>query len=350
LGRSFRSTATLCCIGTLTRGCFTSGSDGTPESRKREQRPRWQRSGQEKVRTLPCFGSFVCDCNTLGGLNRPNLVRVDQGKEPRHFLRLFRGNMLVFAGERGAQNSRRFCDLVVNMLLFDSFCRSVFQQVSVSLSRNVRRGHAHVRMSGCRRSLSQQRRCFYPQHERQPVIAFCFVLCYVFALLFCLFARYLWIGEHANSHLRAVATRTCGLVRGPDRAEHKTEREGSESSKFVEAIGAISGHAEHETRPNNLPVKFFICSNANKQYRADLTPFFVQSDLSHSHQAILDRYSEVLVWLGRDTKPEDKKIALELAVDYVAKANDGRKNCQVLVIDEGNSFFSSFFFFLFECD
>ncbi len=132
-----------------------------------------------------------------------------------------------------------------------------------------------------------------------------------------------------------MAKSVCELVKG-DRSDYKSEVEGSESSKFKEAIGGdLEGHAKHETRPNDLPIKFFLCSNANKQYRADRTAFFVQSDLSHSHQAILDRYSEVLVWLGRDTKPEDKKIALEVAIDYVGKANDGRKQCPVLVVEEG---------------
>jgi hypothetical protein len=157
------------------------------------------------------------------------------------------------------------------------------------------------------------------------------------------------LGEFANSHLRNVAKHICELVKGPDRTDYKLENEGTESSKFKEAIGGdLNGHAKHETRPNNLPVKFFLCSNANKQYRADRSAHFVQSDLSHSHQAILDRYSEVLVWIGRDTKPEDKKIALEVAIDYVEKANDGRKACPVLVLDEG--FVFVFVFALFEQD
>jgi hypothetical protein len=80
----------------------------------------------------------------------------------------------------------------------------------------------------------------------------------------------------------------------------------------------------------------FICSNSNKQYRADRQPVFCQSDLAHTNQAILDRHSEVIVWIGRDTKPDERVIAQEVAVDYVAKADDGRKGkCEVWVMDEG---------------
>lgn len=144
----------------------------------------------------------------------------------------------------------------------------------------------------------------------------------------------MWIGEHANDFLRKVSGRIATALQG-DRAACKTVEEGREPSAFKDAIGWSNDYAKHETRPNNLPVKLFICSNANKQYRADRQCEFVQSDLCHENQAILDRYSEVIVWLGRNTNNEDKGIALEVAVDYVEKANDGRKNCTVWVLDEG---------------
>lgn len=40
------------------------------------------------------------------GLNRPNLVRIDQGKENRHFLGLFKGELIVWSGERGVADKR----------------------------------------------------------------------------------------------------------------------------------------------------------------------------------------------------------------------------------------------------
>lgn len=61
----------------------------------------------------------------------------------------------------------------------------------------------------------------------------------------------------------------------------------------------------------------------------------MQTDLSHDGQAILDRHSEVIVWVGKDCKAEERVLAQEVAVDYVAKADDGRKKCDVWVLDEG---------------
>lgn len=82
-------------------------------------------------------------------------------------------------------------------------------------------------------------------------------------------------------------------------------------------------------------MKLFICSNANKQYRADAQIVFSQADLTHTNQAILDRHSEVIVWVGKDTKAEDRVLIQEIAVDYVGKADDGRGDCPVWVMDEG---------------
>lgn len=40
------------------------------------------------------------------GLNRPHLARVDQGKENSHFLSIFKGNMIVWTGEREKGNQK----------------------------------------------------------------------------------------------------------------------------------------------------------------------------------------------------------------------------------------------------
>ncbi len=228
------------------------------------------------------------------GLNRPNLVRVDQGKENRHFLRLFKGRMVVFLGERGSESTR---------------AKALF----------------HIR--GTDDGDTRAFEC--------PDVNGIYLNSDDAFVLNTKESQYLWLGEFASSHLRAVSDHVCDIVRGT-RSGPKKEIEGKESSAFKDAISWSEGYARHETRPNNLPVKYFLCSNSNKQYRADRTADFVQSDLSHSHQAILDRYWEVIVWLGRDTKAEDKKIALEVAVDYVDKANDGRKDCHVWVMEEGD--------------
>lgn len=227
------------------------------------------------------------------GLNRPNLVRVDQGKENRHFLQLFKGRMLVYMGERGSETQRT---------------KSMF----------------HLR--GTEAANTRSFEC--------PDVSGVYLNSDDVFILNTKENQYMWVGEYANSSLRTIASDVAEKVRG-NRSSCKKVEEGSEPETFKESIGWKSEYAKHEKRVNDLPVKLFICTNANKQYRADRCAEFVQTDLCHENQAILDRYTEVIVWIGRTTKPEDRQIVMEVAVDYVDKARDGRTNCNVWVMEEG---------------
>ena len=39
---------------------------------------------------------------------------------------------------------------------------------------------------------------------------------------------------------------------------------------------------------------------------------------------MLDTYDEVFVWCGSDSTQEEKELSVKVALDYVAKAPDGR--------------------------
>jgi hypothetical protein len=62
---------------------------------------------------------------------------------------------------------------------------------------------------------------------------------------------------------------------------------------------------------------------------------YSQDDLDTAQLAIVDTVAEVFVWAGNESREADKKVCLELAVDYNKAATDGRSpDVPVLLIYE----------------
>lgn len=212
-------------------------------------------------------------------------VRVVQGSEPAHFLRIFKGQMVVFLGGKASgfknvhdhdtydvDGTRLFrvrgtCDL-------DTRAVQV-QEVAASLNSD----DVYVLETPAK--------------------------------------TYLWIGKGANEEEKAMGERVAGLV-SPGR-DLETLAEGEEEDGFWDSLG---GKGEYQTcrdvdRPLLYPRLFHCTISPAGCLRVNEVAHFSQEDLNEDDVMVLDSGDEVYVWVGRGSDDQEKEKALEMAKNYI---------------------------------
>uniref|UniRef100_A0A6B2KYM9 HP domain-containing protein n=1 Tax=Arcella intermedia TaxID=1963864 RepID=A0A6B2KYM9_9EUKA len=109
--------------------------------------------------------------------------------------------------------------------------------------------------------------------------------------------------------------------------------EGQEPEEFWKAIG---GKKEYIQKPFKVDPKLFFCESDLGVFNCHRIFDFVQADLLPRKMLILDLYEVVYLWIGKEhNHMGDRKLALELVLEYVAKAPDGRPPNDPKVVKEG---------------
>lgn len=67
---------------------------------------------------------------------------------------------------------------------------------------------------------------------------------------------------------------------------------------------------EQEDRPARL----FQCSNASGSFRVEEITDFTQMDLVPEDVFLLDTYDSIYIWVGTDSRPEEKTMASDAAI------------------------------------
>jgi hypothetical protein len=224
----------------------------------------------------------------LGG--DPVQVRVVQGKEPKHFLSLFQGKMIVHEGgvASGFKNQKA-------VDTFDTDGISLFH-IKGTNAHNTR----GVQVAEVAASLNS---------------GDCFVLLTPETV-------FEWYGEGANADEKSA----CKSIAQVIRAGATTEvAEGSENDAFWAALG---GKGEYPKIPEGAaqehdPRLFRMTCNVGHFLVEEIFDF-VQDDLIYDDVMMLDVFSEVYVWVGGDASRNEKDLALTTAMDYIKNAPDGR--------------------------
>jgi hypothetical protein len=223
----------------------------------------------------------------------PVQVRVVQGKEPDHFLLVFRGRMVVHSGGRASAFKNRFDT--------DSY--------DVDGTRLF-----HVRGTNEFDTRAVQ------VEEKAPSLNSndCFVLETPKA-------TYIWYGKGCSGDERQLADNLSKSI-SPGREPVKVT-EGSESAEFWDSLGGKalygSGKWLEEVIPTVAP-RLFQCSNASGRFNVEEIFDFAQADLIPEDVMILDTYAQVFVWVGRDANEVEKKEGLKTAKDYIESDPSGR--------------------------
>jgi len=124
--------------------------------------------------------------------------------------------------------------------------------------------------------------------------------------------------EFAKKIVKAIDPRRGG--------NYETLMEGQESQEFWDAIGGQAPYAdikESAAEEYHEP-RLFQCSDARGYFYVEEIFNFDQEDLIVEDVMLLDTYFEVFVWVGSEAKADEKKRALETAIEYVKGDTSGR--------------------------
>jgi hypothetical protein len=83
--------------------------------------------------------------------------------------------------------------------------------------------------------------------------------------------------------------------------------------------------------------RLFHCSDASGTFKVEEIFNFHQDDLIPEDVMMLDVKNEVFLWIGNDSRKEEREMSLKLAQQYIAFAPDGRsQDCPIVQVPQGN--------------
>ncbi|ELR12318.1 gelsolin repeatcontaining protein [Acanthamoeba castellanii str. Neff] len=133
-----------------------------------------------------------------------------------------------------------------------------------------------------------------------------------------------WLGAGATDESKAMADHLVQHM-GEDK-EVVVLEEGSETDEFWLELGGKAEYANFAGRPYGWP-RVFQVSEATGVVAVHEVLSYSQSDLDELDVFLLDAYNEVFIWTGRDSSEKERRMAREIAQEYIdrAKSVDGRE-------------------------
>ncbi|KAK3752621.1 hypothetical protein QZH41_018816, partial [Actinostola sp. cb2023] len=220
-------------------------------------------------------------------------VRVVQNKEPEHFLRIFRGRLIILDGGKGA-GFRAGCE-------DDTYDYEGKRLFHVKGTNDLNARAIQVPRRGA--SLNSGDVIVLETPKR----------------------IYMWRGKGACAAERRIGRLVIDFLT-PGR-EPEVVREEHEPENFWEDIGGrepyATGKRLEEEKPS-YPPRLFQFSNASGAFKIEEIFEFVQEDLIEDDVMLLDTYDEVFVWIGQGANDEEKRESLRTAMDYIKSDTSGR--------------------------
>ncbi|XP_019529713.3 gelsolin isoform X3 [Aedes albopictus] len=213
-------------------------------------------------------------------------VRVTQGNEPRHFLKIFKGKLIIFSGGHA----------------------SGFKNIHDHDTYDV----DGTRLFRIRGTCSDDVRA-----EQLPETASSLASDDVF-ILETPSATYVWHGVGASDLEKDMAANIVAMI-SPD-ASPQIIDEGSEPAEFWAALGG-EGDYDRELDPTGAPFltpRLFHCRILfNKRLRVEEVPHFEQEDLNVDDVMVLDGGDEIYVWIGNGATEEERAKSIDMAKQYI---------------------------------
>ncbi|XP_026570500.1 advillin [Pseudonaja textilis] len=228
----------------------------------------------------------------------PMQVRVNMGKEPRHFLAIFKGKLVIFEGGTSRKDRN---ELEPPVRLFqirgiETFNRKAVEVPSSAASLNSNdvfllktQGH-----------------------------------------------HYLWYGKGSSGDEREMAKELADIICD---GLQETVAEGQEPAEFWELLGGKAPYSSDKKLQQEIPAhppRLFECSNKTGRFVVIEITDFTQDDLSESDVMLLDTWDQVFIWVGKEANEVEKKEALATAQAYLQTHPSGREvDTPILVIKQG---------------
>ncbi|KAK2490675.1 hypothetical protein MC885_017234 [Smutsia gigantea] len=207
-------------------------------------------------------------------------IRVSMGKEPRHFMAIFKGKLVIFE----IQGNDRSNTKAVEVPAFAS-----------SLNSND---------------------VFLLRTQAE---------------------HYLWFGKGCSGDERAMARELAGLL---CEGTEDTVAEGQEPAEFWDLLGGKTPYANDKRLQQEIldvQPRLFECSNKTGRLVVTEITDFTQDDLNPSDVMLLDTWDQVFLWIGAEANATEKESALAMAQEYLQTHPSGRDvDTPIVIIKQGS--------------
>ncbi|XP_037630867.1 advillin [Sebastes umbrosus] len=215
--------------------------------------------------------------------DEPVQVRTTMGKEPRHFMAMFKGKMVIFEGGTSRKGSS---DPEPPIRLFQ--------------------------VHGCDPSNTKA--------IEVPALATSLNSNDVF-LLKSQSGIYLWCGKGSSGDERAMAKEVSSVIdRNSQRGSEEIVAEGQEPIEFWELLGGKAPYASdkrlQQTVSDHQP-RLFECSNKTGRFIVTEVTQFTQDDLNEDDVMLLDTWDQVFLWIGKETNEVERKESVVTSQEYL---------------------------------
>ncbi|EHH20914.1 p92 [Macaca mulatta] len=226
-------------------------------------------------------------------------VRVRMGTEPRHFMAIFKGKLVIFEGGTSRKGNAE-PDPPVRLFQIHGNDKSNTKAVEVP--------------------------AFASSLNSNDVF-----------LLRTQAEHYLWYGKGSSGDERAMAKELASLL--CDGSEN-TVAEGQESAEFWDLLGGKTPYASDKRLQQEIldvQSRLFECSNKTGQFIVTEITDFTQDDLNPGDVMLLDTWDQVFLWIGAEANATEKKSALATAQQYLLTHPSGRDpDTPILIIKQGS--------------
>ncbi|KAJ7317757.1 hypothetical protein JRQ81_003919 [Phrynocephalus forsythii] len=148
--------------------------------------------------------------------------------------------------------------------------------------------------------------------------------------------HYLWYGKGSSGDERELAKHLAQVLCD---GLQETAVEGQEPAEFWELLGGKAQYASEKRLQQEVPdhpPRLFECSNKTGHFVVLEITDFTQDDLSESDVMLLDTWDQIFLWIGKEANAEERKEALTTAQEYLQSHPSGREtDTPILVIKQG---------------
>ncbi|XP_020845808.1 advillin [Phascolarctos cinereus] len=228
----------------------------------------------------------------------PVQVLVSMGKEPRHFMAIFKGKLVIFEGGTSRKASTE-PDPPVRLFQIQGNDKSNTKAVEVPAFAS---------------SLNSND-VFLLQTQNE---------------------HYLWYGKGSSGDERAMAKELAGVLCN---GTEDTVAEGQEPAAFWDSLGGKVPYANDKRLQQEIldvQPRLFECSNKTGRFIITEITDFIQDDLNPSDVMLLDTWDQVFLWIGAEANATEKEGAFTSAQEYLHTHPSGREtDTPILIIKQG---------------
>ncbi|XP_068599081.1 advillin [Brachionichthys hirsutus] len=226
-------------------------------------------------------------------------VRITMGKEPRHFMAMFNGKMVIF---EGGTSRRGQSDPEPPIRLFQVHGSDCFNTKAIEL----------------------------------PALAASLNSNDVFVLR-SQAGIYLWYGKGSHGDERDMAKQVSSVIGRKDSAEIIVESQ--EPVEFWELLGGKAPYANakrlQQVVSDHQP-RLFECSNKTGRFVVTEVTRFTQDDLGEDDVMLLDTWDQVFLWIGQDANEAERTESVATSREYLrTHPGDRDPDTPIIMIKQG---------------